>query len=152
MPEPQRPAVGEADLGVGVEQGRGAHQGPGDEPVVGREQGRVVPVGPFQQAFVVGGDVALVALVDPHLDPGVGGREGARDVRGVVGRGVVDDQHPYVDAGLLVQDALDAVGQEVAVLVAGDHHADGAHWAATSVEPDAARPAGAVVVNTGPTQ
>lgn len=96
--------------------------------------------------------MALVALVDPDLDAGVGGRKGARDLRGVVGRGVVDDQDPYVDARLLVQDALDAVGQEVAVLVAGDHHADGAHWPDTSVEPSVARPAGAVVVNTGPTQ
>ncbi len=96
--------------------------------------------------------MAPVALVDVHLDPAVGGREAAGDVRGVVGGRVVDDQDADVDALLLVQHAADAVGQEVAVLVAGDHDADGAHRPLTSVEPSAAREAGAVVVKTGPTQ
>ncbi len=94
-----------------------------------------------------------VAFVDHDLDPGVGRGQGARHVPRVVGRGVVDDQHPDVDARLLVQDAADAVGQEVAVLVAGDHHADRAHWPDTSVEPSVDwTEFGRVVVKTGPTQ
>lgn len=135
-----------------VEHGGGAHQGPGDEPVVRREQGDVVPVGPFQEALVVGGDVALVLLVDPYLDARVLRRQGPCHVRGVVGRGVVDDQDPDVDALLLVQDALDAVGQEVAVLVAGDHHADRAHWPTTSEAVADSASAGGLVVKIGPTQ
>lgn len=97
--------------------------------------------------------MAPVALVDPHLDARVAGGQGARDVRGVVGRGVVDDQDPDVDARLLVEDAADAVGQEVAVLVAGDHHADGAHRPVTSVAASSdCLEAGSEVVKTGPTQ
>lgn len=127
MLEAQGTAVGEPRLRMGVEERGGADQCAGDQAVVGGEQCYVVTVGPLQQALVVGGDVALVGLVDADLDPRVGGRQFARGLRRVVGRGVVDDEDPDVDAVLFVQDAADAVGEEVAVLVAGDHDTDGGH-------------------------
>jgi len=112
---------------VGVQERGGPGQGARDEPVVGGEQGHVVAVGPLEEAFVVRGDVALVGLVDVDLDPRIGGGQLAGDVRRVVGRGVVDDEHPEVDAGVLVQDAAHAVGEEMAVLEARDDNTDAAH-------------------------
>ncbi len=126
--EVDRVAVDEADLRVGVQQPDRPGQRAGGEPVVGREQHGVVAVGPLQQAFVVGGDVPLVDRMDPDLDPGIAGGQLQRGLGRVVGRAVVDDQDPDVDARLLVQHAADAVGEIVPVLVARDHHAHGAHY------------------------
>src|SRR5512132_1965706 len=117
------PAVHHADARVGLHDAGGPAQRPGRQQVVGRDQHDVVAVGPGQ-ALVVGGDVALVDLVPADGDPGLVGRQAGGHRRGVVGRAVVDDQHRHVHA-LLVEDAAQAAGQELGVVVARDDDAHG---------------------------
>src|SRR5689334_6737675 len=102
MVEMQRVTVSETDARVSFKQVSGAPQGTGCEPVVRRKQDGVVTVRPVEQAFVVRRDVPFIDGVNRNLDSRVARRDLACDLRAVIGGGVVDDEDPRIDSGLVV--------------------------------------------------
>src|SRR4051794_37798602 len=129
MVDEQPLASGEGGVGVVGEFAEAGGEGVGEEPVVGVEEDQVVPGG-VAQAGVAGGGQAAVGLADAD-HAGVAGGDGA----GVVGGAVVDDDD--LDPGVgLGQDAVEGVGKEVGLVVAGDDDRDqgggrvGGRWSA----------------------
>ena len=122
--DPQCMSINESDAGVGVQQIPGAPQGSGSEPIICRHQSAIVTIGPLEQALVERRDVPFIDRVDGHLHARVASRDLPSHISAVIRRGIVDDEHPHIDALLVIQHAGDGVLKEVTVLVTRDDDAD----------------------------
>ncbi len=100
---------------------------PGGEPVVSRQQYRVVAFSPLENALVVGRDRPLVSRVEVDLDAGVSGSDLLGHLGAAIRGGVIDDQDPHVDPWLVVQRAAYGLTQEATVVVARNDDADRTH-------------------------
>ena len=115
-------AVGEADRGVGLEEGGRTGQRAGRQQIVRRQQHHVVPSSRLE-SVVVGGDVALVPVVadesslgdrrQPAVRPPLHSRQAKRR----------RPRSVDLDAGL-IERRRQASRQVVAVVVARDDHGD----------------------------
>jgi hypothetical protein len=123
MLEVQRISVNKSDLGVSIKKIRGALQSTWGEPVVRRHEEAIVTVGPLQQALVVGCDVPSVDCMDDHLYAGVASSDLPGHLSAAIRRGVVDDEHSYINALLVIQHAGDGFVKKMTVVVARDNDA-----------------------------
>jgi len=62
--------------------------------------------------------------MDGHLHARVASRDLPGHIGAVIRRGVVDDEHPHIDALLVIQHAGDSLLKEMTVLVTRDHDAN----------------------------
>jgi len=62
--------------------------------------------------------------MDDDFHPRLPSRDFPGYLGAVISRGVVDDEHPYIHALLVIQDAGDSSLKELAIVVTGDNDAD----------------------------
>jgi hypothetical protein len=62
--------------------------------------------------------------MDDHINTRVASRDLPSYIGAVIGRGVVDDEHPHIHAQLVIEHTGDCVVEELTVFITRDDDAD----------------------------